>query len=62
MLRVVPDREVAKEAAHVNVSALVSGQPRIVPSDEGGDRDPDAESGGAAGETLGDDDSYGSFL
>lgn len=30
--------------------------------DKGGDRDPDAESGGAAGETLGDDDSYGRFL
>lgn len=33
MLRVVSDREVAKEAARVNVSALLSGQPRIVPSD-----------------------------
>ncbi len=31
MLRVVPDREVAKEAARVNVSALAVGQPRIVP-------------------------------
>jgi hypothetical protein len=31
MLRVVSDREVAKEAARVNVSALVAGQPRIVP-------------------------------
>jgi hypothetical protein len=33
MLRVVPDREVAKEAARLNVSALVAGQPRIVFSD-----------------------------
>jgi hypothetical protein len=33
MLRVVPDRELAKEAARVNVSALVLGQPRIVPSE-----------------------------
>jgi hypothetical protein len=31
MLRVVPDREVAKEAARVNVGALASGQSRIVP-------------------------------
>lgn len=31
MLRVVPDREVAKDAARVNVSAVVAGQPRIVP-------------------------------
>jgi hypothetical protein len=31
MLRVVSDREVAKEAARVNLSALVAGQPRIVP-------------------------------
>lgn len=31
MLRVVSDREVAKEAARVNVSALAAGQPRIVP-------------------------------
>jgi len=34
MLRVVSDREVAKEAARVNVSALVAGQPRIVPFEE----------------------------
>jgi hypothetical protein len=33
MLRVVSDREVAKEAARMNVSALWRGQPRIVPSD-----------------------------
>ncbi len=33
MLRVVSDREVAKEAARVNVSALLLGQPRIVPSE-----------------------------
>jgi hypothetical protein len=33
MLRVVPDREVAKAAARVNVSALTVGQPRIVPSE-----------------------------
>jgi conjugative relaxase-like TrwC/TraI family protein len=33
MLRVVPDRELAKEAARVNVSALASGQPRIVPAE-----------------------------
>jgi NOL1/NOP2/fmu family ribosome biogenesis protein len=33
MLRVVPDREVAKEAARLNVSALWVGQPRIVPAD-----------------------------
>src|SRR5262249_2771624 len=31
LLRVVADREVAKEAARVNVSALVVGLPRIVP-------------------------------
>ena len=30
MLRVVSDREVAKDAARVNLSALVAGQPRIV--------------------------------
>lgn len=33
MLRVVPDRELAKDAARVNVSALASGQPRIVPAE-----------------------------
>jgi hypothetical protein len=33
MLRVVPDRELAKEAARVNVSALAVGQPRIVPAE-----------------------------
>jgi len=33
MLRVVPDRRVAKEAARVNVTALAVGQPRIVPSE-----------------------------
>jgi conjugative relaxase-like TrwC/TraI family protein len=33
MLRAVPDRELAKEAARVNVSALVLRQPRIVPSE-----------------------------
>jgi hypothetical protein len=33
MLRVVADREVAKEAARVNVSALLMGQPRIVPAE-----------------------------
>jgi len=33
MLRVVSDREVAKEAARVNLSALLLGQPRIVPSE-----------------------------
>ena len=33
MLRVVSDREVAKEAARVNVSAFLLGQPRIVPTD-----------------------------
>ncbi len=33
MLRVVSDREVAKEAARINVSALLVGQPRIVPSE-----------------------------
>jgi hypothetical protein len=33
MLRVVPDREVAKEAARMNVSALLARQPRIVPSE-----------------------------
>jgi len=31
MLRAVRDRELAKEAARVNVSALLFGQPRIVP-------------------------------
>jgi conjugative relaxase-like TrwC/TraI family protein len=31
LLRVVPDRELAKEAARMNVSALALGQPRIVP-------------------------------
>jgi hypothetical protein len=33
MLHVVSDREVAKEAVRVNVSALVHGLPRIVPSE-----------------------------
>lgn len=33
MLRVVPDRELAKEAARVNVSALAVGQQRIVPTE-----------------------------
>ena len=33
MLRVVSDQEVAKQAARVNVNALLFGQPRIVPSD-----------------------------
>jgi len=33
MLRVVLDREVAKEAARVNVSALLIGQPRIIPAE-----------------------------
>ncbi len=33
MLRVVSDRELAKEAARVNLSALLLGRPRIVPSD-----------------------------
>ena len=32
-MRVVPDREVAQEAARVNVSALAAGQARIVPSE-----------------------------
>jgi hypothetical protein len=31
MLGVVSDREVAKQAARMNVSALLLGQPRIVP-------------------------------
>ncbi len=31
MLRVVSDREVAREAARVNLGALLLGQPRIVP-------------------------------
>ena len=35
MLRASRDREVAKEAARVNVSALLFGQPRIVPLDGG---------------------------
>jgi len=33
MLRVVSDREVAREAARVNLSALLLGQARIVPSE-----------------------------
>ena len=33
MLRVVSDGEVAKEAARMNVSALLMGQPRIVPAE-----------------------------
>jgi hypothetical protein len=33
MLRMYPDRELAREAARVNVSALASGQPRIVPGE-----------------------------
>ncbi len=33
MLRVVSDRELAREAARVNLSALLLGQPRIVPSE-----------------------------
>ena len=35
MLRAFRDREVAKEAARVNVSALLFGQPRIVPLERG---------------------------
>ena len=35
MLRASRDREVAKEAARVNVSALLFGQPRIVPLERG---------------------------
>ncbi len=35
MLRASRDREVAKEAARVNVSALLFGQPRIVPLEGG---------------------------
>jgi len=31
MLRALRDRELAREAARVNVSALLLGQPRIVP-------------------------------
>jgi hypothetical protein len=31
MLRVIGDREVAREAARINVSALLVGQSRIVP-------------------------------
>jgi hypothetical protein len=31
LLRVISDRELAKEAARINVSALACGQPRIVP-------------------------------
>lgn len=31
MLRVIGDREVAKDAARINVSALLVGQSRIVP-------------------------------
>ena len=34
MLRVVKDRELAKEAARVNVSALAAGQRRIVSREE----------------------------
>jgi hypothetical protein len=33
MLRVVSDSEVAKEAARLNVSAFLMGQPRIVPAE-----------------------------
>jgi hypothetical protein len=33
MLRVVSDGEVAKEAARMNLSALLIGQPRIVPAE-----------------------------
>jgi hypothetical protein len=33
MLRVVSDREVAKDAARVNVSALLVGETRIVPAE-----------------------------
>lgn len=33
MLRVVSDGQVAKEAARMNVSALLMGQPRIVPAE-----------------------------
>ena len=32
MLRVIPDREVAKDAARINVSALAAGQERIFPA------------------------------
>ena len=33
MLRVIDDRDVAKEAARINLSALLRGQCRIVPPD-----------------------------
>jgi len=35
MLRVVPNRELAREAARLNVSALIAGQARVVPTDAG---------------------------
>jgi hypothetical protein len=35
MLRLFPDRELAKEAARVNVSALAHGRERIVTADGG---------------------------
>jgi hypothetical protein len=33
MLRVMPDREVTKEAARVNMRAFLLGQPRIAPTE-----------------------------
>jgi hypothetical protein len=53
MLRAVPDREVAKEAARVNVSALASGQPRIVPPDARFVVDKLRDALGRGGEDLG---------
>lgn len=35
MLRIYPDRAVAKEAARVNVSALAAGQARIITPEHG---------------------------
>jgi hypothetical protein len=53
MLRVVSDREVAKQAARVNLSALLLGQPRIVPSEGRFSVDPLRNALAHGGEDLG---------
>lgn len=53
MLRVIPDRELAKEAARLNVSALASGQRRIVPAEERVSVEKLRDALGRGGEDLG---------
>jgi conjugative relaxase-like TrwC/TraI family protein len=53
ILRVISDHEVAKEAARVNVSALLLGQPQIVPHDRRFNADDLREAITCGGEDLG---------